>query len=300
MKPSLVVTGMYGLGDCIHQRAPIRELMKQYDVTLEGFYPSITRDLVEGGLKFNSLAGRLSPRIRDGGKAAPAVRLGNAARHMRLTYNPAEIKKAGSILSAQFASCGLKMPEQPDFSLPVRSEWRDKARALIAAWKPSKPVLVYRPIVQNKVWECPSRSPDPAAYAELFAEIKDRFFVVSIADLTQQEWIVGPEQGADVKLHHGEVDFETLAGLFAESAMVFANPGFSPVLAQAVGAPCIIVYGGNESFRTTNSVGAHLAPTLAIEPVNPCECHARTHDCDKRIDVPAAIEKVIAFAERCT
>jgi ADP-heptose:LPS heptosyltransferase len=99
-------------------------------------------------------------------------------------------------------------------------------------------------------------------------------------------------------LHGGELDFETLAGLFSEAALVFANPGFSPVLAQAVGAPCIIVYGGNESFRTTNSVGAHLAPTLAIEPIKPCECHSRTHDCDKRIDVEAAKVRVREFACR--
>jgi ADP-heptose:LPS heptosyltransferase len=297
MKPSLVVAGMYGIGDCIHERAPIRELMKQYDVTLEGFYPSLAMDLVEQGLKFNMLTG-LRPRIRDGARATTSSRATVSDRRLKLTYNPAEILKAGSILAAQFASCGLKMPERPDFSFPVRDEWRNKAKAMIASWKPSKPVLIYRPIVLNKVWECKSRSPDHVAYADIFAEIANKFFVVSVADLTQHEWIVGSEQDADVKLHRGEVDFETLAGLFAESSLVFANPGFSPVLAQAVGAPCIIVYGGNESFRTTNSVGAHLSPTLAIEPINPCECHARTHDCDKRIDVEAAKAKVMEFACR--
>ena len=300
MKPQLLVKGMLGIGDVIHERAVLRELMKQYDVTLDGWYPSIAHDLIDEGLRFHLLtpAGRAAPRIKDAGNAS-AVKTSPKAQHAKLTYDPGSIKRYGSILAAQFASCGLKMPERADFSLPVKQEWRDKAKALISTWDMGgKPLLIYRPIVLNKFWECPSRSPDPSAYALLFAEIRDRFFVVSIADLTQQEWIVGPEQEADAKLHQGEADFETLAGLFAEAKLVFSNPGFSPILAQAVGTPGIIVYGGNESFRTTNSVGAHLAPTLAIEPDAPCECHARTHDCDKRITLGPAVDKLKQFAGR--
>jgi hypothetical protein len=289
------VIGMYGIGDNLHQRAVLRELMKSQHVELEGFYPAMVHDLVAAGLKFIPLqSGRHPPRIRAGEESLPASRA-PAAEHMRLTYSPDAIKRRGSILAAQFASCGLDMPAQPDFSLPVPQAWRDKAQALIAGWDMRKPLLIYRPIVRNKIWECPSRSPDPAVYAAIFRSLRDGFFVVSVADLTQQEWIVGEEEEADVKLHSGEVDFETLAGLFARSALVFCNPGFSPVLAQAVGAPSVIVYGGNESFRTTNAVGAHLAPTLAIEPINPCECHARVHDCDKRIDLPAATARLEAF-----
>ena len=296
-KPSVAVMSQLGIGDCLHERAVLRELMKTNDVTLCGWYPSLVHDLVDQGLKFHQLLSPGMARIKDI-KVASSARP-TAGQHMRLTYNADAIHRAGSILAAQFACCGLMMPDRPDFSLPVRQEWREKANVLIAEWKPDRPLLIYRPIVLNKFWECRSRSPDPGAYAAIFAEIRDKFFVVSITDLTQsQEWIVGPEQDADIKLHRGEADFETLAGLFAESALVFCNPGFSPVLAQAVGTPSIIVYGGNESFRTTNSVGAHLSPTLAIEPLNPCECHARTHDCDKRIDVVSAVEKVREFACR--
>jgi hypothetical protein len=298
MKPQLTVVGMLGIGDNLHQRAPLRALMQTHDVTLEGFYPAIVHDLIAAGMKFRQLKCHIAPRIK-AGDAAPAAKPDPRAPHTNLSYNSGTILKAGSILAAQFRSCGLTMPAQPDFSLPVPDGWRARARKLIASWPTNgKPVLVYRPIVQNKVWLCPSRSPDPVAYAALFAAIRERFFVVSVADLTQEEWLVGAEQDADIKLHKGELDFEILAGLFAEAALVFANPGFSPILAQAVGTPSIIVYGGNESFRTTNAVGAHMAPTLAIEPITPCECHARTHDCDKRIDVAAALPKVMEFACR--
>jgi ADP-heptose:LPS heptosyltransferase len=157
--------------------------------------------------------------------------------------------------------------------------------------------MIYRPIVLNGTWPCPSRAPDPVAYAALYRSIKDRFFTVSVCNLDQKgEHIVGEEQDADLKLHRGEADFETLAGLFAEAALVFGNAGFTPILAQAVGTPNICVYGGNESFRFTNIVGAHLAPTLPIEPVKPCECFDRHHHCDKTIDLADALPKVEAFA----
>jgi ADP-heptose:LPS heptosyltransferase/SAM-dependent methyltransferase len=294
-KSPVVVTGMYGVGDNIHQRAVIRELMKTRQVWLRTYYPALYHDLVADGLNL-IMETRLPQRMRTGGQGSRGRQPANA-EELRITYTPDMTRRAGSLLAAQFVSAGLKT-EKPDFSLPVKDEWRKAAKDLLSKHnKAGLPVMVYRPIVLNKVWECPSRSPDPVAYAKLYQAIRSRFFTISICDLTNSgEHIVGEEQDADLKLHKGELDFETLAGLFAEADLVFANPGFAPILAQAVGTPNIVVYGGNESFRTTNAVGVHLAPTLAIEPIKPCECFAKTHDCDKRIDIDAAMGKVVAFA----
>lgn len=296
----VMLTGMWGFGDSIHQRAIVAEMRKtQSDIYLQTCYGSLFADKVrEGGLALVQFGKNLTPRIREGegGRARwrPAPR--NATIH-KITYDASKIHEHGSILAAQFAAVGLRMPERPDFSLPVPDAWRERARRLIATWKTDgKPILMYRPIVVNDVWNAPSRSPDPDAYASLFALLRERFFCVSFANIGQGgERLVGPRQDVDVRLERGEADFETLAGLFRESALVFGNAGFTPVLAQAVGAPNIIVYGGNESFRTTNSVGAHLAPTLAIEPDKPCECHAKTHACDKRITLGPAAEKIASF-----
>ncbi|MDX8513536.1 methyltransferase domain-containing protein [Mesorhizobium captivum] len=309
-KPSLVALGMYGMGDCLHQRAVIREMMKTRQVELQTYYTAIYHDLIAEGLKVTLVERpNLPPRIRDAGNTAHPTRPSRlAAADMRIGYDHARTKKHGTLLGGMFGSVGLAVPERPDFSLPVKAEWRAAARRLIedaAEAKgretvkalTTKPLMVYRPIIVNGTWPCPSRSPDPVAYAELYRSIRDRFFVVSVCDLNQKgEEIVGEEQDADLKLHHGEADFETLSGLFAEAALVFGNAGFTPILAQAVGTPNIVVYGGNESFRYTNAVGAHLAPTLAVEPVKPCECFDRHHKCDKTIDLAAALPKVEAFA----
>lgn len=294
--PSLYVTGHVGFGDCIHQRAIVRELMKTHRVTLQTPYRAMYHDLEAEGL---SVDWRGKPRVREQGhhpsSLPPARRLD--PRKTNIGYNADMIHAHGSILAAQFASVGLAMPERPDFSLSVKDEWREAARRRIDGLNASgKPLMVYRPIVLNGFWNAPARAPIPESYDALYRSIRDRFFVVSVCDLTKHgEHIVGPEADVDLELHKGELTFEEMAGLFAESAIVFGCPGFAPVLAQAVGTPTICVYGANESFRTTNAPGAHLAPTLAIEPITPCEHHARNCGCDKTIDLPAALGKVRDF-----
>lgn len=287
VKPKLAVRGMFGMGDCLHQRAVLRALMRTHEVTVETYYTSMFHDLIADGLKLHMLEGLKAP-IRDAGNAVH----GHPGRvDRRIGYDGRTVKANGSILAATFASVGLRMPARPDFSLPVLPEWREAARKLVGDTG-GRPLMVYRPIVQNRNWDCPSRAPDPAAYAELYQAVRDRFFVVSVSG---GEAIVGEEQDADLKLHQAEADFEALAGLFAEADLVFGNAGFAPVLAQAVGTPVVCAYGGHDSFATTNSVGAHLAPTLAIEPIKVCGCHDRHHDCDKRIDVPAQKARLEAF-----
>ena len=200
-------------------------------------------------------------------------------------------------MNAMFGVLRLPIPAQPDFSMPIPDAWHEKARSWLSRWdRKGKPLMIYRPIVLRKEWNGESRNPDTRAYADLYNEIRQHFFVVSIAHLESEvEWIVGPEADVDVKLHYGELDFETMAVLFKQADLVFSGAGFAPVLAQSVGTPVVIVYGGRESYKTTDVAGQHLAPTLGIDPIHPCDCHHHGHDCDKRIDVPAAREKLRKF-----
>lgn len=295
------VTGQYGIGDCIHQRAVVRELMKTQKVTLQTFYTAMYHDLVEEGLHL-VFRGRLEPRIADAGnRDRPANRVAPIAP-VRIGYTPEMTREYGSIIAAQYASVGLKCPENPNFRIPVKAEWRKAAREALDRYAPDrdrrKPIMVLRPPVLNRIWHAPARAPDTAAYERLYRSVRDRFFVVSVCKLgLGGEYLLGNDLGADLKLHHGELEFEAMAGLFAEAALVFGNPGFVPILAQAVGTPVICVYGANESYRTTNKPGAHLAPTLAIEPLKPCEHFARYCECKKTIDMEKALPKVRAFAE---
>jgi hypothetical protein len=305
----IVVRGMYGVGDCLHQRAVIRDLMKFDEVVLETFYWSMYHDLIDQGLRLR-LMGGIAPRIRDRKQSRMTPRSARDPRpdhEFRLTYHRDTIKMFGSILAAQYACVGLQMPERPDFSMSVPDAWREAAMLRVGAALrvqgasvPTKPLLVYRPSVLNDVWLSRARAPDPASYQRLYECIRDNFFVVSVANLGEKgEHIDGPEQPADIKFHRGELGFEELSGLFAEARLTLTCPGFSPVLSQTVGTPTAIVYGGNESFSTTNSVGKHLASTLALEPIKPCACHLKDHDCDKTMDIPLQTQRLMEFAQQC-
>jgi ADP-heptose:LPS heptosyltransferase len=254
-------------------------------------------DLVPRGLSLRLLGG-VKPRIRDRNQAY--LSRSEPPRNTvmrRITYNRESIKRHGSILAAQFAAAGVRMPERPDFSLPVPYAWRSAALQRVGVH--DRPIMVMRPSVLNDVWLSRARAPEPRTYARLYECLRDMFTVVTVANIGDKgEHFDGDQPRADVRFERGELQFEELAGLFANARLAFTCPGFSPVLSQAVGTPTVIVYGGNESFRTTNSVGAHLAPTLAIEPVNPCECHLKNHDCDKTVDETAAIKRIQHFVER--
>ena len=79
--------------------------------------------------------------------------------------------------------------------------------------------------------------------------------------------------------------------------MSFVFPGVAAVLSQAVGTRTVIVYGANECHRTTNCVGDHLAPTLAIEPDVPCSHHMKNCDCSKYITLPPAMARLKEFVD---
>ena len=303
-KPPAFVTGHYGIGDALHQRAVMRELMKSYDVWLHTCHCELYHDLIDQGLKLilrpTQLHAQYQTMMRERHLFAQFPQPPANARKFNIGYPAQAVHAHGSILEAMFSHIGQKMPDKPDFSLPIKPEWTEAVRdKYLSRWDlGGKPLLIHRPIVIRREWDGRARNPDPAAYDALFRSIRDRFFVVSVAYLVPNvEWIDGPQQDADVKLHNGELTFPEMAALWAEADLIYCNAGFAPVLAQATGTPFIVVYGGRESFRTTERIGTHLAPTCPIQPINPCDCHTANHACDKRIDVPKALQTVAQFIE---
>jgi ADP-heptose:LPS heptosyltransferase len=298
-KPPMLVSGMYGIGDNIHQRGVMRELMKTHDVWLESPIVCYYHDLMDSGLKVlarhTSLRAQAANVLREWNRFSPErPPLHRATR--RIGYI-SQVKRYGTLLRAMYASVGLEMGPQPDFSMPVLPIWRERARDLIKSWcPPSEPLLIYRPVVLRKEYFAAARNPDPIAYAALFADLRKRFFVVSIAALKPgHEWIIGPQEKADVNLNHSELDLEIMAGLFAEAECVYTTPGFAPTLAQAVGTPSITIFGGAETFGMTLTVGQHLAPTLGIDSDAACGCYNRHHHCDKRITIAPAKARIEEF-----
>lgn len=288
---------MHGMGDNIHQRAIIRELMQRGAVQLETPWPSIYHDLVGPQLrlvrKATSLRTQAKNAAREQDKYADVKR--SAVRQIRIWYRREDVLQHGSILGAMCANANVR---NRDFSLPVPDAWKQMARPFLSGWTNGKPLLFYRPLVMRTEWGgCASRNPDKDAYHEIFAAIRDQFYVVSVADLVPNvEWVVSHPVGADVEFHHGELTFEVLAVIMQRASLSFASPGFATHLAQAVGTPAVCVFGGHESSMVISG-GAALAPTLGIDPIEPCNCFLSTHPCKKTIDVPKAVAKLRTFVE---
>ena len=303
-RPIAHVIGHRGIGDTIHQRGPVKELICQgYEVYLETPGWVVFWDLLDKGLKLIHMPTGLHAQRRqierERGTYSWHQKPSKIALSKRIYYNKAEIDRYGSIAQAMFPACGLPVPDKPDFTLPVKPEWRERAKQLIATWPLNgKPLLIHRPNTIRPEWMARVRNPDPRAYDELFKILRETFFVVSVGFLQGGvEWIEGPEQNADVKLHNGELATEDLIGLWAEANLVYSTAGFAPVMAQAVGTPSITVYGGSECWQITERAGEHLVPSLGIDPDRPCTCFniRCSRNCNKQISIEPAIQRIKAF-----
>lgn len=296
----LLMRGMMGLGDNIRQRAILRQLMVSHDVWLESSWVSVYHDLIEDGLKVIHKPTRLRTQAKNAARESKLFTRGlppRGSKTIAISYPPAEVRRHGSVMAAMCAATGCDAAAA-DFSLPIPESWKARAIAWVEKWKPDRPIMLYRPLVDRPAdWGgCAARNPDHDAYKALFDSIRERFFVVSIADLVQgKEWIVGHRIEADAKCHEGELEFETLAALTSMASMVFCSPGFAAVLAQAVGAPVATVFGGYERSAFFFD-GEKTAPVLGIDPINPCSCFSHNHACAKAIDVPTAKSRLEVFA----
>ena len=304
MKPPLVLKGMQGLGDNLHERALVRELMRSNELWLKTSWPQFFWDMVpelhllplqssigwmaKNELRTAALYGHTQP--------PPGARL---ISNGYLSRMPRGISEHGSVLGTMASVCGVA--EVGDFRMPIAPEWQAKADAVLMELGDGRPLMVYRPPVaiseanrvsaQAKI----ARNPDLVASHALLCAIRERYFVISLADMTAvSERLIGPPFKADAEFHHGEIEIETIAAITAKAKLAFASPGFMTVLAQAVGTPLICTFGGFEDSRSF-SAGARYSPTLAIEPVTPCCCWSPACAHDKTIDVPSAIERIEHF-----
>lgn len=285
--PPLFVQGMHGMGDNLHQRAVVRELMASHEVWLETPWPSIFHDMPGVNLmqKGSSLRTQAKNLVREADLYS-AKECPDGVRHLRIHYPPAKVRQHRGVLAAMSAQAGVRVG---DFRMPV--PW-DHGLDL----PDDRPILAFRPLVERSEWGGNrNRNPDVGSYLKLLDSIRDRFFVVSVADLEdRKEWMVHDDVGADLTLHQGELNFQQLAALWRDAAMVMAAPGFGVVLAQAVGTPVVSVFGGYEGGYSFNA-GARFTPTLAITPIHQCDCFSHTHRCNKTLDLPRAIGRLAQF-----
>jgi hypothetical protein len=301
LRPPLIVQGMHGLGDNLHQRGFLPELMERNTVYLESSWVTPYHDLIDRGLRvvrrLTHLRTQAKNAVREGHLFYPC-RPQEKTRIIGVWYRAPDVRRLGSVLATmcETVRCDYR---RADIRLPIPHSWTlrvlERLRGLNSF---GKPIMFYRPLVERREWGgCSTRNPNFGAYAELYRSIRDRFFVVSVADLVPGvEWMFGEDVDVDVRFHAGELAFEELAALARMSDLVFCSPGFAVVLAQAVETPVACIFGGYDSGRSFEG-GARHSKYLPIEPIRPCQCFTHNHHCDKTIDVPHAISKLTYFVE---
>jgi hypothetical protein len=305
-KPTLLVQGMHGMGDSLHQRAVVRQLMKDNDIYLETSWPSIYHDLdIKLVKKAVALRTQTKNAARESENAKFSAPPASTTRAIRPRYAGSQVlsTKSKTVLEAMCLTCGVDFASA-DYSLYVPEAWGVEWRksSAYAQWRESgKPLMVYRPLIMRTEWRgSGARNADPISYAKMLASIRDEFFVISVADLVpSREFIVGPKFEADVQFHEGQLTFETLATLFKDANVIFTSSGFAAILGPAVGTPVINIVGGYE-HAGAHDTGNKFAPMFSVGPEPGCSCwsSACRQQCVKSFDTDKAIPKLRAFMER--
>ncbi|MFN1150327.1 hypothetical protein, partial [Serratia liquefaciens] len=192
----------------------------------------------------------------------------------RIFYGPSDLKQ-GSIFDAMRSQFGVT-PAPLD--LPSFGP---------AQFTHQKPIAVIRPATVRSEWRSDSRNPDPDYLVQASRIMRQHFCVISVADLQEgEEWLVGEEPEADLKLHAGELSIKELMRLVEHAAVVVTPVGWALPAAIAYKTPVYVVAGGR---------GGHNAPEIVTDPAmdltrvgwampdNYCRCEAWDHHCDKRI-----------------
>lgn len=281
------------MGDNLHQRAVIKQLKEKYDIYLETSWPQIYWDMPD--INFVAKGTKLRTQLKNQ-YANFHCFTGNIPEEiprMKITYRPDMVRRCGSVLGAMMQGTGTKI-EEASIKFDPAPEWVQEAKTLLDALEVDKPIMIYRPLIVRKEWGgCEKRNPDIGAYKNLFDDIREKFYVISIADLVPSvEWAVSHPIQANAEFHNGDLDFSVIAALFKRASLVYCSPGFATVLARCVETPVITVFGGYENGESF-SVGE--GPYLPIDTIQPCNCFSHFHKCNKNIDINNARHKIQEF-----
>lgn len=277
MTRPLHVQGMWGLGDCIYQRAFVKDLCAQgHEVYLETPWPEIYEDLP---VRFVRGERRLRMQMRNL-RRQPNSRWHRpppGARLIRVSYGHADLQR-GSILDAM---ARLMQPARAlVFDLPEA--------ASPCPVETSRPIALVRPVTVRREWRNEARNCLPEHVAEVADRLRDTHHVVLVGSLhSGEEWQVGALPRADTTLLAGQLDTRQLLALARHADVITGPVGWIVPAAVALQRRAFFVLGGH---------GMHNAPAKILPPAyldspllgwatpdNFCTCSGMMHQCDKKI-----------------
>ncbi len=260
----MIIHGMQGLGDCIYQRAFLRQF--RAPVYLHTPWPQLYSDMPH----VHCL--RPATQLR--------TQLRNVARQQRWAVAPG----AQGVRHIRYGGAGIYAGMREGFGVqPGPLDLPDFGPSPV-----SGRYVVVRPVTVRAEWRADTRNPLPEYIAKAAAEMRRRgYTVVSVADLEDgKEWALDPLPPADLQYHAGELPVEQLLALLQGASAVIGGIGWIVPASIAARVPALIVCGGQGGYNAPELItdrGMDLSRITFLVPDNFCRCTQKQHTCDKRI-----------------
>lgn len=260
----MFLSGMLGLGDNFYQRAVVREMGELHLITS---WPQLYSDMPQVKC--------VRPETKLRTQAKNAIRRG-VVWHRAPHETPRRIGYNGSI--SMLESMALSVGVNPD---------RIKFDGPPVAQNNRRPYIVVRPGTIRTEWLAAARNPDPAYLVQAIEILRERFDIISVADLDPpREYAVEPLPYADETYHAGELPIEELLELVGNASGVVGGVGWLLPAAIAYRVPMLLVYGGwghvNGPAHTIDQ-RMDASRVTQVFPDKFCMCNNRAHACDKTI-----------------
>lgn len=273
---TLLIHGMNGLGDNLHQRPFVRAAAEREDVYLATPWPQLYRDLPM--VKCVPSQTKLRTQAKNVARSEYQYQAPRGVRELKLSYG-SRTMLSGSLHDALESLLPLGagqayVHDAPRFGpSPIESD---------------APYAVVRPVTVRQEWSAAARNCEPSYIGQAAQALQAAGYrVVSVADLEPgKEWLLGQAPPADVRFHAGELEIERLMALIENAAVVVSPVGFAVHAAVAYRTPVICIAGGR---------GGHCAPWKETDarqdlrnlrwmmPDRYCMCDVQNHACSKTI-----------------
>lgn len=268
----LYLSGMFGLGDNLYQRAILTGPLRDAEVWLKTPWPQLYHDLPNVHPVSHPTVLRTQSKNMARGFAWEVPPLTLPVTTWRYDGNPAisMVEALQRCLGLTPTPLHMSAPEFPLF--------------------PDERYIVVRPATIRSEWSAESRNPRPEYIAQAADAARARGYrVISVADLQPgAEWALDPLPYADTRYHSGELTLPELMGLIRGASGCIGGVGWMLPAAMAYKVPVLQIYGGTGGH---NHPGRLVGPYLEGEdrtithvvPDRFCRCVASRHACDKFI-----------------
>lgn len=279
MMRSVLIRGMWGLGDNIYARPFVRAAAAQYEVWFDTPWPELYEDLdirfVRGTRKLRTQTKNVERQPKDRWSRPPPmqevkVSYGSDLTALRLIN---ALERRWSALRVAFDPALFDLPDMGPS--PVRSD---------------RPIAVVRPVTVRREWRNEARNPLPEYVNAIAAELMATHTVIAVADIASgEEWPVGELPMAHRYFVHGELPVRELLALVRDADVVIGGVGWIVPAGLALKVNVFVVLGGHGGHNAPEKITdarLDLSRIAFAIPEKFCRCTHMLHNCDKRIAEP--------------